>query len=136
MAESFTEDPPGLHLDVTGRGYGAVVTEQHSNDERIDGLKDRLAGQIVDEEGQAAPAAVVERVVDQKAEALRDQPIQDFVPLLVEHQVRDELRQLGLHRDLGDRLGEDEAAVPGDAESQTLTDAASVHTGVRIEPEP
>ena len=119
-----------------GRGYRAGVTDQNSNDERIDGLKDRLAGQLVDGEGRAAPDEVVQRVVEEKAEALRDQPIQDFVPLLVEHQVRDELRRHGLHRDLGDHPGEDEAAVPGDAESQTLTDAASAHTGVRIEPEP
>ena len=91
------------------------MADQNSNDERIDGLKDRLAAQLVDEKGHPAPAGVVQRVVEEKAKALKDQPIQDFVPLLIEHQGRDQLRQHGLHRDLGDHPGEDEAAVSGDA---------------------
>ena len=37
-----------------------------------------------------------------KAESFADAPVQEFVPLLIEHQARDELRQHGLHLDLGD----------------------------------
>jgi hypothetical protein len=44
----------------------------------------------------------VANVVEAKAESLAEAPLQEFVPLLIEHQARDELRQHGLHRDVTD----------------------------------
>jgi hypothetical protein len=56
----------------------------------------------VDAHGHTAEPDDVARVVDAKAESFADAPVQEFVPLLIEHEARDELRQHGLHRDLGD----------------------------------
>jgi len=43
---------------------------------------------------------VVERAVDDAAAPYADAPVQEFVPLLVEHEARDELRQQGIRREL------------------------------------
>ena len=88
-------------------------------DQRVELVEHRLSEDLVDEHGQAAPADVVAEVVEEKATALSDAPVQDFVPLLVEHQARDELRQRGLRRELPDELQE-----PGEhrAENQPQDD--------------
>jgi len=71
-------------------------------DRRLDLVQERLRDDLVDEGGNRAPADEVEAVVADKAEALADAPVQDFVPLLVEHQAREELRHHGLNRTFPD----------------------------------
>jgi hypothetical protein len=73
-----------------------------TNDRRIDGLAERLSEELVDAAGKPADGAHVAEVVQHAAERLADAPIQDFVPLLVENEARDELRHEGLHRTLPD----------------------------------
>jgi hypothetical protein len=76
-----------------------------SNDQRLDTLKRRLNTELVDENGNSPDANDVDAVVVATADHLADAPIQDFVPLLVEHQALDELRRRGLHRELDDNAG-------------------------------
>jgi hypothetical protein len=76
-----------------------------SNDQRLDTLKRRLNTELVDENGNSPDPHDVDAVVVATADHLADAPIQDFVPLLVEHQALDELRRRGLHRELDDETG-------------------------------
>ena len=78
------------------------MTEKNPDDSRVEILKRRLREDLIDDQGQPPDPDDVARVVDAKAESLADAPVQEFVPLLVEHQARDELRQQGLRRDLGE----------------------------------
>ena len=73
-----------------------------SNDQRLDTLKRRLNTELVDANGNSPDAEDVDAVVVATADHLADAPIQDLVPLLVEHQALDELRRRGLHRELDD----------------------------------
>jgi hypothetical protein len=72
------------------------------DDQRVEAVKQRLREDLVDEQGQPAEPDEVARVVDAKADSFADAPVQEFVPLLIEHQARDELRGHGLHRELTD----------------------------------
>jgi hypothetical protein len=76
------------------------MTQNTFNDRRVDNLKQRLCDELIDDHGQPPEPDDVERVVAAKAEPLLDAPVQEFVPLLIEHQARDELRQHGLRREL------------------------------------
>jgi hypothetical protein len=67
-------------------------------DTRIQSVADRLSQDLVDESGHPADAAHVADVVMAKAEPLEDAPLQEFVPLLVEHEAAQELRAEGLRR--------------------------------------
>jgi hypothetical protein len=78
------------------------MTENNPYDQRVYSVKQRLHDELVDANGHPADPNDVDRVVDAKAESLADAPVQEFVPLLIERQARDELRAHGLHRDLGD----------------------------------
>jgi hypothetical protein len=84
------------------------VSEHTASDKRVEVVKDRLQDDLVDEDGRPAEPEQVERVVEEKAESFADAPVQEFVPLLIEHQARDELRAQGLRRDLGDETEEDQ----------------------------
>lgn len=75
------------------------MTENTFQDKRVDQLKQRLEDELVGDDGQPAPAEEIRRVVDDSAEALAEAPIQDFVPILIEHDARAELRRGGLHRE-------------------------------------
>ena len=75
-----------------------------ANDQRLETLKRRLSTELVDERGRAPDADAVDAVVVATADHLADAPIQDFVPLLVEHQALDERRRRGLHRELDDEM--------------------------------
>jgi hypothetical protein len=44
---------------------------------------------------EAAPPERIEEVVDDKREAYADAPVRDFVPILVERDVREELEESG-----------------------------------------
>jgi hypothetical protein len=69
-------------------------------DGRIDGVKERLSRDLVDDRGNPVDPDAVTKVVDDARAQFTDAPVQEFVPLLVEHTARDELRQAGLHRQL------------------------------------
>ena len=96
---------------------GPGMVENTSDDMRVETVKQRLQEDLVDEQGRPAAPADIERVVTAKAESLSDAPVQEFVPLLIEHQARDELRQRGLRRDLGDEM-------PDAASKQSADDRA------------
>lgn len=87
------------------------MEEQTPQDKRIETVKERLHEELVDDQGRPADDDIVNRAVDAAAEPLAGAPVQEFAPLLIEHQVRDELRQQGLHRDVRD----DESDPSGDA---------------------
>jgi hypothetical protein len=78
------------------------MAENTLMDQRVAVVKQRLRQDLVGELGHPVKPDDVSTVVDAKAEEFADAPVQEFVPLLIEHQARDELRQRGLHRDLGD----------------------------------
>ena len=67
---------------------------------RVYAVKQRLHDELVDHEGVPADPVDVDRVVDAKAASFAEARVQEFVPLLIEHEARDELRQHGLHRDV------------------------------------
>lgn len=87
------------------------------NDKRVDALTKRLQEELVDEEGHPAEPDNVRSVVEAKAATLAEAPVQEFTPLLIEHQAKDELRQHGLRRDLGQ---EPDDAPPIDADDETV----------------
>ena len=78
------------------------MAENTPQDKRLEDMKHRLHDELVDEHGRPAEPDQVDRVVDSKAESLAGAPVQEFIPLLIEHEARDELRHHGLHRDFGD----------------------------------
>lgn len=78
------------------------MVERKPYDERLRSLKRRLRDELVDDNGRPADPNHVDRVVEAKAQSLADAPVQEFLPLLIEHQARDELREHGLHRTLGE----------------------------------
>ena len=93
------------------------ASEHH--DRRIDAVKDRLSSELVDQEGHPADPDQVARAVETAGAELADAPVQEFVPLLVEHDAREELRrQQGLHRELSDV---DDGAPPRRADDQDGT---------------
>jgi hypothetical protein len=61
-----------------------------------DRLIDRLTEQLVTATGKHASHAHVASIVDAKAASLADAPIQHFVGVLVEHDVRNQLWAEGL----------------------------------------
>jgi hypothetical protein len=88
--------------------------QQTPQDKRIDAVKERLHDELVDEQGRPASDDTVDRAVDAAAAPLADAPVQEFAPLLIEHQVRDELRQQGLRRDVRDESPETDSDVVND----------------------
>jgi hypothetical protein len=76
------------------------MAEHTMTDQRLETLRRRLQDELVDHEGRPPAPSDVESVVAAKAGSLAEAPVQEFVPLLVEHQARDELRRKGLHREL------------------------------------
>jgi hypothetical protein len=69
-------------------------------DTRVQRVVERLQDELVDSDGRPADTEVVAAAVTSAAEELNDAPVQEFMPLLVEHQALEELREQGLHRDL------------------------------------
>ena len=69
-----------------------------STDHRIVAVADRLSKELVDEHGAPADPEQVKAAVEAAGAELADAPVQEFVPLLVEHEARQELRQQGLRR--------------------------------------
>jgi hypothetical protein len=79
-------------------------------DKRLETVKQRLQNQLVDEQGHPAKPRDIASVVDAKAESLAEAPVQEFIPLLIERQARDELRQHGLCPDLRDETSDPASA--------------------------
>lgn len=87
-------------------------------DRRIDAIVERLSEELVHEDGTPADPGHVSDVVHAAAADLAGAPIQDFVPLLVENEVRDVFHDEGLHRALPEDIGSplhDPEVVAGDA---------------------
>ena len=51
---------------------------------------------LTDSNGNKPDPELIEQAVDDAAGGFADAPVQDFVPLLVEHDARDELREEGM----------------------------------------
>lgn len=58
-------------------------------------IAERLQERFVAEDGSHLDAPAAEPVVEDAAMRFSDAPVQDFVPLVVEHQAADELRATG-----------------------------------------
>jgi hypothetical protein len=103
----FTNCSDAIHVDATSPGTSRFMTHEPTRDRRVELIKERLDEDLVDDHGDAVDPHVVAEAVDAAAAALADAPIQEFTPLLVEHDARDALREKGYRRDLGDQ--EDDA---------------------------
>ena len=102
-------------------------------DKRIENVKDHIGEDLVDEAGEPADKRAIAEAVDAAAASFAEAPVQEFVPLLVEHDARDELRKQGLHRDLGD----DDSAPPSEEPDGSTQGSIhlSGHQGV-VAPDP
>ncbi len=78
------------------------MTNGNLNDRRVEPVKERIKADLVDERGNPASPDVIDSIVEAKAASIADASVQEFMPLLVEHEARDELRHRGFHRDLGE----------------------------------
>jgi hypothetical protein len=88
------------------------MESSRSDDRQIDAVKSRLQGELIDEHGRSADPEQVAQMVERASADMADAPLQEFVPLLIEHEARQQLRQQGLHRDLNDV--DQEPPRPGD----------------------
>jgi hypothetical protein len=85
------------------------MSEKNLNDSRVEPIKQRLKDDLVNDEGDRPDPAQVDVVVETTAESLATAPVQEFTPLLIEHQARDALRRAGFSRDLSDGDGSEPA---------------------------
>jgi len=85
-----------------------------TDERRFRGMTERIEEHLVDADGNAASSDVVAAVVEDKAARLEDAPVQEFVPLLVENQARDELHQRGMKVDRTAYEETDTAEADGD----------------------
>jgi hypothetical protein len=106
-----------VHPDDRSPRYRNGMAQNNPYDLRVQSVKQRLHDDLVGENGRPADTNDVDRVVDAKAESLAGAPVQEFVPLLIEHQARDELREHGLHRDVADAGDESDDDLVGDRAS-------------------
>ena len=97
-------------------------------DRRIDSVKDRLSSDMVDDRGDPVDPDAVAKAVDDASAQFVGAPVQDFVPLLVEHTARDELRQDGLHRQLSEP--DDEPPLPDHDENASTGPTLSAQQGI------
>lgn len=63
---------------------------------RMDDIADRLQARFADADGRHAEDDEIGELVHLKAEGFADARLQEFVPLLVEHQAADALRDRGM----------------------------------------
>jgi hypothetical protein len=95
---------PDVHVTFTGNqicpGTPRGMTNGNLSDKRVEPVKERIKADLVDDRGNPANAEEVDSIVEAKAASLSDAPVQEFTPLLIEHEARDELRRHGFHRDL------------------------------------
>src|SRR5262249_40204384 len=93
-------------------------------EKRMQQVAARLGETLVDDEGRPADKHVVEEVVAERAAALEEAPVQEFVPLLVENQAGNDLRERGLRRTWDDDEG-GENDDGGETDSGGETDAST-----------
>ena len=105
--------------------------ENTSQDKRVETVKERLESDLVDDDGRPADPEQVASAVAAAAEPLADAPVQEFVPLLVEHDARDQLRKDGLHRDL-DEADTGAAHAASDSGDQPSSLHLSEHQGLAM----
>jgi hypothetical protein len=67
---------------------------------RFAAMIDRLEAELADDEGHQVPREQVAEALVESVHTLVEAPVQDFVPLLAEHEARDRLRREGYHPNL------------------------------------
>jgi hypothetical protein len=80
---------------------------------RLDDIARRLQSRFIDSEGRHASEHEVDELVASTARRFAEAPLQDFVPLLVEHQAADALRTRGMRLNVDQRTTEQVTAVRG-----------------------
>jgi hypothetical protein len=75
------------------------MPEKQPVDRRLESTAQRLQETLVDSDGRPAPAEVVHAAVAETAEPIKDAPVQEFMPLLVENKTRARLREQGFQPD-------------------------------------
>jgi hypothetical protein len=127
VSRAQTESPES-ELSVSGvsheRGAGRIepMTERHNPIEvrRFEDMVNRLEEDLINDSGEHVSRQHVETILTRRAHDLADAPVQDFVPLLAEHGVRDELRNEGF-RPAPEPEPEDHTPVPaGDEDDSGL----------------
>jgi hypothetical protein len=78
---------------------GWRMPEQHQVDRRLETTAQRLQETLVGTDGKPAPADVVQAAIAENAEPIKDAPVQEFMPLLVENKTRARLREQGFQPD-------------------------------------
>jgi len=87
-----------------------MSTHPTAAEKRIGQVAERLEDTLVDDAGRPADKHIVEEAVAKRAASFEDAPVQEFVPLLVENQAGNDLRERGLRRtwdDADDDGGDD-----------------------------
>jgi len=90
-----------------------MSSDEEEHDRRMDDIADRLQARFADADGHHADDDEIDDIVHLKADAFADARLQEFVPLLVEHQASDELRDRGMRP-----VGPDEASAATPDESE------------------
>jgi hypothetical protein len=108
------------------------MPEQHPVDRRLESTAQRLQETLVDPDGKPAPADVVYAAVAENAEPIKDAPVQDFMPLLVENKTRARLREQGFQPDWSTL---EEQSAPESAPTRP-TDDSGADQARRLEAEP
>jgi hypothetical protein len=80
----------------------------------MDDIANRLQARFADAEGRHAGDDEIDELVHLTAEGFADARLQEFVPLLVEHQASDALRERGMRRV---DLDESSSATPDESEA-------------------
>jgi hypothetical protein len=68
-------------------------------DRRLEPTVRRLQETLVDDDGNAASLEAVHDAVAASADTIKDAPVQEFMPLLVENKTRKQLREQGFRPD-------------------------------------
>ena len=103
---------------------------------RMDDIADRLQARFADAAGLHVGDDEIDELVHLKADAFADARLQEFVPLLVEHQASDALRDRGMRPvDLDDPNAQraDEAGSGPERSDSSATDGDSGGAGT-VEP--
>ena len=96
---AVAERSPSVQVGFSRLGNAGDMDDAPRLDKRIEPVKERLVDDLVDDHGGPADREVVEQAVEAAAAPYAEAPVQEFVPLLVEHEARDDLRQQGLRRE-------------------------------------
>jgi hypothetical protein len=98
------------------------MPEQHPVDRRLESPAQRLQETLVDPDGRPAPADLVHAAIAENAEPIKDAPVQEFMPLLVENKTRARLREQGFQPDWSTL---EEQSAPESAETRPANDTGA-----------